>query len=184
MTKLLTDVLRLPGSRRAVLAATALTLVSAFVMIAGGAAAQQGPMQIQLTAKQIEQFLASYKELSPLYHELEAAGDNPNPTTLAAFETAVKKFGFGSLDEYESFVTSMNAVTNGIDPNTKQYSDPIAATKQQLADVQNDKSLSAADRKQAIEELNTALAELHPVAFPSNIPLVVKYYDRLMGLEQ
>jgi hypothetical protein len=184
MTKLLTDVLRIARSRRAVLAATVLALVSALAMLAGGAAAQQGPKQVQLTAKQIEQYIASYKELTPLYGELDAAGDNPSPKLLATIETVVKKYGFANLDEYDSVVISMTAVTNGIDPDSKQYSDPIAATKEQIASVRNDKSMSAADRKEAIEELNAALAELQPVEFPSNIPLVVKYYDRLAALPQ
>lgn len=184
MTKLSTDDAGFARSRRTVLAFAAVALAATLAMLAGGAAAQQGPKQVRLTEKQIDQYIASYKELTPLYGELDAQGDNPDPKTLATIEAVVKKYGFANLDDYDSVVLSMTAVTNGIDPDTKQYSDPIAATKEQIASVQKDKSMSAADRKQAIEELNAALAELQPVEFPSNIPLVVKYYDRLVALSQ
>ncbi len=168
-------------SRRATLAICTLAVAA---MVAGSAAAQQGPAQIQLTAKHVEQYIASFKELTPLLNELEATGDNPSPKTIASLEAAVRKYGFANFDEYESVLLSISAVTDGIDPDTKQYSDPIAATKQQIASVQSDQSLSAADRKQALDELNATLAALQPVAFPPNIALVVKYYDRLAALSK
>jgi hypothetical protein len=186
MTTLLTEGSLFPRTRRAVMSAT-LVLVTSLVslaMLAGGAAAQQGPKQIQLTAKHIDQYIASYKELTPLFDKLEAAGDNPDPKLVAAVDPLVKKYGFANTDEYESVAMSLSAVTNGIDPQTKQFADPIVMIKQQIADVQKDKSLSAADRQQALDELNAALAEQLPVEFMTNIPLVTRYYDRLVALAQ
>jgi hypothetical protein len=184
MTKLPTDVSRFARSRCRTLAISVLAAIGTLAMLAGGATAQQGPSQVRLTEKQIQQFISSYKELAPLYRELEDAGDNPRPQTLATIEAAVKKYGFASFEEYDSVVLSVTVVTDGVDPDTKQYSDPIAAIKQEVARIRNDKSVSAADRQQAIEELNTALAAMQPVEFPSNITLVVKYYDRIAALMQ
>jgi hypothetical protein len=41
--------------------------------------------------------------------------------------------------------------------------------------------MPAADKKQALEELNDALKSVEPVKFPGNIDLVVKYYDKIVA---
>ena len=42
-----------------------------------------------------------------------------------------------------------------------------------------DKSLSDADRKQALEDLGEALKDAKPIQFPSNIEPVKKYVDKI-----
>ncbi|MCC6890716.1 MAG: hypothetical protein IT536_19500 [Hyphomicrobiales bacterium] len=158
-----------------------LALVMAGAVHSGRAVAQEGqpPSQIQLTAKQVQQYVAAFKELAPLFEKLDAGGPKPDPKLLAQVTAAVKKYGFRDLDEYDQVAISIVAVLDGVDPKTRQYSDPIAMIKKEIAAVEADKAMSPAERKKALESLNAELSEVQPVQFPSNIPLVLKYFDQL-----
>lgn len=178
-----TEGLRVLFSRRGILPILGACLIAGTMAWSGAVSAQKGggqgaPPQVALTAKQIEGFIASFKALAPLFEKL-ATSKNPDPKLLAQVETLVKKSGFSSLDEYDAVANSINAVLGGVDPKTRQYSDPIAGLKKDLAEVQADKTLKPADRKKAIQEINQALAEVQPVQHPGNIPLVLKYFDQL-----
>jgi len=173
--------------RRAFLAILATATVATLAFQAGSAVAQPpqqppAPKQIQLTPKHVEQYLAAFKELTPLFEKLDAAGAKPDPKAMAALTAAIKRYGFRDLDEYDGVAASIVAVLDGVDPKTRQYSDPIAAIKKDIAAVQADKKMSPADRKKALEGLNQELAEVQPVQHPANIPLVLKYYDRLSAV--
>ena len=191
MSTLQADGLRFSSLRRPFLAVMAMAAVAAMAFHAGGAAAQKAPpqappapKQVQLTAKQVEQYIAAFKELSPLFEKLEKSGDKPDPKLIAQVNATTKKLGFRDLDEYDQVAMSIVAVLDGVDPKTKQYSDPIAAIKKDIAAVQADKKMNAAERKKMLEALNSELAEVQPVQHPANIPLVLKYYDRLAGPPQ
>jgi hypothetical protein len=188
--------------RRAFLAVLAMATVAALAFQVGSAIAQppggkqvqppggkqvqqpQGPKQVQLTPKHVEQYLAAYKELTPMFEKLDASGAKPDPKMIAALTAAIKKYGFRDLDEYDSVAGSIVAVLDGIDPKTRQYSDPIASIKKEMAAVQADKKMNPAERKKALESLNAELGEVQPVQHPANIPLVIKYYDRLSAITQ
>ncbi len=103
---------------------------------------------------------------------------------MAAVTAAVKKYGFKDLDDYDQVVVSIVAVLDGVDPKTKQYTDPIEAIKKEIAAVQADKAMNPAERKKALESLNAELSEVQSVQHPANIPLVLKYYDRLNAVAQ
>ncbi len=137
------------------------------------------PSQIQLNAKQIEQYIAAFKQMAPLFEKLDAAGGNPDPKLMASIDAAVKKFGFKNLDDYDQVVVSIVAVLDGVDPKTKQYTNPIDLIKKDIAAVQADKAMSPAERKKALEALNAELSEVQPVQHPGNIALVIKYFDQL-----
>ena len=92
---------------------------------------------------------------------LTKAGDKPDPKLLGQVTAAVKKFGFKDLDEYDQVAISIVAVLDGIDPKTKQYTDPIGAIKKEIAAVQADKTMNPAERKKALESLNAELSEVH-----------------------
>lgn len=164
-----------------------LALIAAgFVALAAwpGVGQAETAKQVALTAKQLENFMIAAKALAPLLQKLEALGGKPDQKTEAAIEAVVKKHGFADYADYENVDLSIAAVFHGVDPKTKQYSDPIARLKKELAQVQADKSLSDADRKRAIEEIEADLAEIQPVQHPGNIALVLQFYDRLMALLQ
>jgi hypothetical protein len=183
MSTLRADGLRFSRLRRAFLAVLAMATV-AIVFQAPGAHAQQPPQQVQLTAKQIEQYIAAFKELTPLFEKLDQAGGKPDPKLIAAVTGAVKKYGFKDLDEYDQVVVSIVAVLDGIDPKTRQYTNPIESIKKEIAAVQADKTMKPADRKKALEALNAELGEVQPVQHQGNIALVIKYYDKLSAVAQ
>ena len=49
--------------------------------------------------------------------------------------------------------------------------------------MQADAKMPAADKKQALAELNEALKSIDPVKNAGNIDLVIKYYDKLAAAE-
>jgi hypothetical protein len=175
------DGLRFSHLRRAFLAVLAIAAVTTVAFHGGRAVAQgdQGPSQIQLTAKQVQQYVAAFKQMAPLFEKLDAAGGKPDAKLMAMVEGAVKKYGFKDLDEYDQVVVSIVAVLDGVDPKTKQYADPIALIKKEIAAVQADKTMKPDERKKALESLNAELSEVQAVQFPSNIPLVIKFFDQL-----
>jgi hypothetical protein len=188
MSTLPADGMRFSRLRRSFLAVLAIAAV-AIAFHGQRAAAQQpqqppAPKQIPLTAKQIEQYIGAFKELSPLFEKLDQAGAKPDPKLMAAVDATIKKYGFKSMDEYDQIAVSIVAVLDGVDPKTRQYSDPITAIKKDIAAIQADKKMNPAERKKALEAMNAELAEVQPVQHPANIPLVIKYYDRLSGPQQ
>jgi DNA-binding transcriptional MerR regulator len=70
-------------------------------------------------------------------------------------------------------------VMAGIDPETKQYTPADVAIRQQIKDIEADKSLPADERKQALDELNESLKAAQPIRNPANVELVKKYYDKV-----
>jgi hypothetical protein len=192
MSTLRADGLRFSRLRRAFLAVLAMATVTTIVFHnAPSAVAQQpqqqqpqAPKQVPLTAKQIEQYIAAFKELTPLFEKLDQSGGKPDPKLVGAVNAAVKKYGFRDLDEYDQIVVSIVAVLDGVDPKTKQYTDPIAAIKKEIAAVQADKAMNPAERKKALESLNAELSEVQSVQHPANIPLVLKYFDKLNAVAQ
>jgi hypothetical protein len=197
MSTLRADGLRFFRLRRAFLAVLAMATVAAIAVHSSSVVAQQkqpqpqpppqqqqAPSQVPLTAKQIEQYIAAFKELTPLFEKLDASGGKPDPKLLATVAAAVNKYGFRDLDEYDQVVVSIVAVLDGVDPKTKQYTDPIAAIKKEIAAVQADKTMKPDERKKALESLNAELSEVQPVQYPGNIPLVLKYFDRLNAVAQ
>ena len=191
MSTLQADGLGFSRLRRAFLAVLAMAAV-ATTAFNPGALAQQPPPggpggpppQVQLTGKQIEQYIAAFKELTPLFEKLDQAGGKPDPKLLASVEGAVKKYGFRNLDEYDQVVISIVAVLDGVDPKTRQYTDPISAIKKEIAAVQADKTIKPDERKKMVESLNAELSEVQTVQHPANIPLVIKYFDRLNAIAQ
>jgi hypothetical protein len=205
MSTLRADGLRFFRLRRAFLAVLAMATVAAFAVYSTSVVAQQKqqqpppqqkqqqpppqqqpgpPQQVQLTARQVEQYIAAFKELTPLFEKLDQAQGKPDPKLLGAVQAAVQKYGFKSLDEYDAVVVSIVAVLDGVDPKTRQYTDPIAAIKKEIATVQADKTMKPADRKKALESLNAELSEVQSVQHPANIQLVLKYYDKLNAIAQ
>jgi hypothetical protein len=58
-----------------------------------------------------------------------------------------------------------------------------AVIKEQIAQVEADKKMPAADKKQALADLNMALKSPEPpIQNKGNIDLVAKYYDKLAEL--
>jgi hypothetical protein len=152
-----------------------------------GAPAQAAPpagqppqlKQIALTQKQIDDVLASQKEMDAITDKLP---DNapPDAKITAQLEAVAKKHGFASYDEYNTVIDNISLVMGGIDPQTKKYIGSEAVIKEQIAQVQADKKMKAEDKKEALTNLDMALKAKAPdVENKGNIDLVTKNYDKL-----
>jgi hypothetical protein len=138
--------------------------------------------QIKLTEKQVQAFVATYKDMAKLYEG--ANQDKPDPKLDAQALALAKKNGFASLEEYDDVATNITMILSGIDPKTKKFSEPPDQIKQEIEALQADKTVSEAEKKEDLAELQAALKTAKPIQFKENIPLVLKYYDQLSPLMQ
>jgi len=171
--------------RRRLLTGLVAAFAAAVIAVAGPATAQapqqpQQPNQIPLNAKQVENFIAAVKDMSTLIEKIESASSgNPSPQQMSSLNALAKKHGFKDFAEYEDVADSISVVMSGIDPQTKQFTQPPDFIKKQIAQVQADKSINAKERKELLQDLNEQLKFAQPVQHAGNITLVLKYYDKL-----
>jgi hypothetical protein len=147
-------------------------------------AATQPPQirQIPLTEKQIQGVLSARNDMDAITAKLPVDA-KPDPKVIAQLDAAARKNGFASYDEYGTVMDNISLVLSGFDPRTKKYVGSEAVIKQQIAQVQADTKMPAADKKQALADLNTALKSPEPpIQNKGNIDLVAKYYDKLAEL--
>jgi hypothetical protein len=154
------------------IAAVAVAFVSAPVN------AQDAMKQIQLTDKQVQSYVAAQKDMAALSEKMQGGG-KPDAKVQAQMDAAIKKAGFANADEYGTVSDNIQLVMSGIDPETKQFSEPKAAIQKDIAEVQADKEMKPEEKKQVLAELQEALKSAEPVKFPGNVALVKKYYDQL-----
>lgn len=152
-------------------------LIALFALAVASPAAAQEIKQIKLTEKQVQSYIAAQPDLAAITAKIKS--DKPDPKIVAEVEAAAKKHGFASLEELDTVSANVSIVFSGIDPKTKAFSQPPEAIKQEIAAVNADKSIPAAEKKQALDELNAALKAAKPIQFPENIELVKKYYDKI-----
>jgi len=140
--------------------------------------------QIALTEKQIESVLASQKDFDAI-EDQDKPADKPSANMLGKLDEVSKKYGFADYADYTVVLDNIGLVIGGFDPKTKSYVGADVVIKQQIAAVQADKKMPAADKKEALQELNQALKSPPPaVENKGNIELVGKYYDKLAALMQ
>jgi hypothetical protein len=148
------------------------------------AAAQQGApssdavKQIQLTDKQVEGVLAANTDMNAIFAMLPE-GSEPDQKAMRQLDGVAKKYGFKDYADYDDVTSNVNLVMGGFDPATKKYVGPDVVLKQQIAEVQADKKMSAKDKKEALSELNNELKSAAPLQFPQNATVVGKYYEKL-----
>ena len=147
---------------------------------AGAPAVAQSFRQIDLTEKQMQGFIAAQKPMTEATERIQSGpSDKPDPKLQAELEAIARKQGFKDLAEYDEVAATISMVMAGIDPETKQYIPADEAIRQQIKDIEADKSLPADERKQALEDLNESLKQAQPIRNPANITLVKKYYDKI-----
>jgi hypothetical protein len=156
-----------------------LVVAVALLQFCGLAIAQAQVKQIKLTEKQVEGFIAAQKDMTAITDKMQGTADKPDPKTQADLESAAKKHGFKDFAEFDDVGANIAMIMSGIDPQTKEFLEPQAAIKKEIDEVTADKSLSAADKKQALDDLNAALKSAAPVQHASNIDLIKKHFDKL-----
>ncbi|MGO4872508.1 MAG: hypothetical protein ACLPGW_18205 [Roseiarcus sp.] len=144
-------------------------------------APQEEPLkQIALSEAQIQAYIAAQTEMAPIMAKApQGASDEPDAKVMAELDAIAKKHSFASFDEFDNVGANIGLVMDGVDPQTKKYVGADVIIKKQIADIQADKKMSAADQKEALAEMNDALKSVEPVQIPANIDLVVKYYDKI-----
>jgi hypothetical protein len=160
-----------------------LLLFSALLTLAlfdPGAASAQEVKQIKLTEKHIQGFMAASKDMARLYDAADP--DKPDPKVDAQAAAVAKKNGFASLAEYDGASMNISMIMFGIDPQTKTFTEPPDQIKKQIAALKIDKSVSEAEKKEDLAELEAALKNAKPIQFKENIALVLKYFDKLAPL--
>ena len=154
----------------------------ALALFYSGAATAQEVKQIKLTENHIQAFMAAYKDMVKLYDG--ANPDKPDPKLEAQAEAVAKKNGFASLAEHDDVLMNISMIMSGIDEQTKKFTEPPEQIKMEIAELGADKSISEAEKKEDLAQLEAALKGAKPIAFKENIALVLKYFDKLLPLIQ
>jgi len=149
------------------------------------AAAPDQPMkQIALTEAQIQSYLAAATDIEPVLDKVQQNDSGQlDAKVLTQLDAAAKKNQFASFEDYQDVAANIGLVVDGVDPQTKKYVGADVMLKKQIAELQADAKMPAADKKQALAELNDALKAIEPVKNAGNIDLVLKYYDKLAAAE-
>ena len=171
-----------------VLALTVCSLTAAIGTAAlAQTAKQQAPAarQLALNEQQIESLLAAHKDIDAFTAKTSPSSSvaQTNANIVAQLDAVVKKHGFANYRDYNIVLDNIGLVMAGMDPKAKTYVGPAAVTKQKIAAVQADKTMSAEDKTEALSELEAAAkTPLPPVEHKGNIDLVAKYFDKLAAI--
>jgi hypothetical protein len=141
---------------------------------------QQAP-QIALTDKQVAAFITATPDITKITSKLQA---EPDQKTQGQLDGIAKKAGFKDFEEYEIVSANIQMVMLGIDPQTKKFGDPKKMIQGQIDEVNADKKMKPAEKKQALEELNQQIKDVQPIKNQGNIALVEKNFDALIKLMQ
>ena len=147
----------------------------------GPAVTRDAPVQLALTEQQIQGFIAVTPEIAKV---TEALTSDPDAKTVAQLTGIAKKGGFADYAQYEVVAANIAMVLQGVDPETKKFTDPKKMIQDQIREVEADTAINADEKKEALAELNEALSVVQPVDNPGNIALVEKHYDKLAQLIQ
>src|SRR5262245_11145584 len=118
--------------------------------------------QIRLTERQVQSFIAAHKNMPA------AAGSTlrqPNPKVQAHSEIIAKKSGFKDFAEYDEVAANILMIFAGINPQTRRYTDPQTAVKQKIAEITADKTLTATDKKELLNEFEKRLNAAQPIQY-------------------
>jgi len=154
----------------------------AFVLFDPGAGSAQEVKQIKLTERHVQNFIAAHEEMTKLYEGVDP--EKPDPKLTAQAEAIAKKNGFVRLDEHAIVTMNILMVMSGIDPQTKQFTEPPEQIRRQIAALKEDKFVPETEKKQVLAQLEAALKNTRPIQFKENIALVLKYFDKLAPLMQ
>jgi len=158
---------------------TIAALAVVLVTLPTSASAQVPATQIQLTEKNVEDFIAAQKDMSALAEKIRGAVKQASGKYKVERDAVTKRYGFRDYAEYDAVAINISMVMAAIDPQTKEYADPQTAIKKEIDDVRTDRTIPNNQKKQLLAELHEALKSAPSVQFPSNIELVRKYYDKI-----
>ena len=160
-------------------ALAALALLLACAWSAGGVLAQGAQdviKQVKLTDALVEGFIAAQKDMAAMAEKMQGASpDKPDPKLQAELEAIAKKYGFTDFVQYDDVAANISMVMAGIDPQTGNFTDPVAAIKKEIEELEKDTKIADKDKKQMLDELREALKSTPPLQYPDNVEVVKKY---------
>jgi hypothetical protein len=141
---------------------------------------EQNFKQIKLTGKLIESYISAQKDMADFARQNQAQPtDKPDPKIQAQLDELAQKHGFAGFAEFDDVAFNVSMVMAGLDPQTGNFTDPIAEIKQEMEDIRVDKSIAEKDRKQMLDELSEALKNTPPLQYPENVEMVKQYRERI-----
>jgi hypothetical protein len=172
------------------------TTVAGMLLLAGGPTlAQEMLKQIELTDKQVDGFISAQKDMAALSEKIygpqqqgkddpppsgkDAAMEKADPKVQAQLEAIAKRHGFKDFSQYDDVAANIAMIMSAIDPQTKKFLDGPELLKRQIADINDDKTIPAADKPKMIEEAKEAAKSAPPIKSQANIKLIEKYYDKI-----
>lgn len=161
---------------------TIVVMAVVFASLPTNAPARVAVTQIKLTEKHVEGFIAAQKEMSAVVEKMMQSAvflNSANARYEAELKAVTKKHGFKNFAEYEAVAASISLVMAAIDSQTKVFTDPPTAIRQELEDVTAAKNIPNSEKKKLLRSLTLALRAARPIQFPTNVELVQKYYDKI-----
>jgi hypothetical protein len=170
---------------RGIFVALALSLLS-LPALAEDAAPPQGGIyadltQIALSEDQVAHYIDATPQMRAAMGDAPADAPEPDAATMAKLDEIAKAHGFRDFDDYNTVAGNLALALDGVDPETRTYIGADKVILKSVAAVNADKTMSEADRKAALADLQAQLKAVPTLKFMGNIDLVVKYYDKLTG---
>lgn len=137
--------------------------------------------QIQMSQTQIERFIPAFVEVIAIQKKMILGDISWNDKKAKAdISKIVKNHGLKNLAEYSLLVANITFVLNFVDPKTKKFLDKRGELQARIAQVTADPSLASEDKQKELASLNREMDVYPLIRFPSNVDLVIQYYDKLM----
>ena len=137
---------------------------------------EQAFKQVKLTDAHVTGFIGAQKEMAALAQKQGGQPtDKPDPQVQAELDGIAKKNGFKDFAEFDDVAFNISMVMGGLDPQTGNFTDPIASIKKEISDITADTTIPEKDKKQMLDELNEALKHTPPLQYPENVELVKKH---------
>ena len=136
--------------------------------------------QIELTQKQIDAFIVAQKAITPMTARLKS--DKPDPKTLAQMEAVVKQAGFNNMDEFGDVGANIEFVFGGIDPQSKQFSEPEVMIRKEIERLNADTKVPPGQKRRILQEMQRALQSAPKLKYAANVDVVAKNYDPLKAV--
>ena len=135
-------------------------------------AAAQDVKQIKLTEDQVTRFIAAQADLATIASKIQDAGEKPDPALQTELEGIATKHGFSTFAELDDVAANISIVMAGLDTESGNFVDPVEALRKQRDDVQKDKTIPDADKKQIIDELSEAINTTPQLQYKENVDIV------------
>ncbi len=166
--------------RQVLLAFQIIFVAVALDFLSGAAFAQTPIRQFPLSERQVQGFIAAHGDMGVAARTM--TGEKIDAAKRQQLDAIARKFGFNDFKEYEEVASNIALVMSGFDAKTKTFTEPPTAIRREINALMADRLMPEDERKRFLDELNKALKLAAPVAYPSNIELIKKFFDRLDSL--